>query len=284
MSVLGPCFNAYIAIHTPAGLVNALKLVGKQFSDIRVVVNGVGAAGTATTKLLLVSGVKNIIGCDRNGILYEGRREHTNPWKDWYAAHTNPEKRKGTVSDALKGADVFIGLSGPGAVTKNDIKKMEKDPIVFLLANPTPEIMPEEIRDIARIIATGRSDYPNQINNALVFPGLFRGTLDCRAKEINDEMKLARRRQPGPARPRPGRDERGAPNQRSTAQGKTASLLIIFIQNKIPGLYARGFLLCIVFKNSLQFLKGGYTSQPAPRAKARRVLSHSRKRHTQNLQ
>src|SRR3989338_3884982 len=112
------------AISVRAGLVNALKLVGKQFSDIRVVVNGVGAAGTATTKLLLASGVKNIIGCDRSGILYAGRTEHMNPWKEWYAAHTNPEKRKGTVSDALKEADVFIGLSGPCAVTKNDIKKM----------------------------------------------------------------------------------------------------------------------------------------------------------------
>ena len=174
-----------------AGLINALKVVDKRFENIRVVVSGLGAAGIASIRLLVSTGVKQIIGCDRSGILYKGRKENMNPIKALVAENTNPEKIRGPISKALKGADLFIGLSQPGVIHVNDVKKMAKNPIVFAMANPDPEIMPEEVGRLAKIIATGRSDYPNQINNVLCFPGLFRGVLDCQAKEINDPMLLA---------------------------------------------------------------------------------------------
>jgi len=174
-----------------AGLINALKIVNKRLENIRVVVSGLGAAGIASIRLLLSSGVKQIIGCDRSGILYKGRKENMNAVKALIAEHTNPQKIHGPISNALKGADLFIGLSQPGAVHLNDIKKMAKNPIIFAMANPDPEIMPEEVGRYARIIATGRSDYSNQINNVLCFPGLFRGVLDCQAREINEAMLFA---------------------------------------------------------------------------------------------
>jgi malate dehydrogenase (oxaloacetate-decarboxylating) len=174
-----------------AGLINALKIVDKKIEEIRVVVTGLGAAGIASIRLLLSSGVKEIVGCDRSGILYKGRKENMNPVKEKIAEQTNAEKLKGSIAKALKGADIFIGLSQPGLVHSRDIRNMAKDPIVFAMANPTPEIMPEEAGRYARVIATGRSDYPNQINNVLCFPGLFRGVLDCQARTINDEMLFA---------------------------------------------------------------------------------------------
>src|SRR4030042_253421 len=174
-----------------AGLINALKIVGKRVENVRVVVSGLGAAGMASIQLLLSIGVKQIIGCDRSGILYKGRKENMNPIKAIVAENTNLERIRGPISKALKGADLFIGLSQPGVIHMNDIKKMAKNPIIFAMANPDPEIMPEEVGQSARIIATGRSDYPNQINNVLCFPGLFRGVLDCQAKEINDPMLFA---------------------------------------------------------------------------------------------
>jgi malate dehydrogenase (oxaloacetate-decarboxylating) len=174
-----------------AGLTNALKVVNKRLGNIRVVVCGLGAAGSASIRLLLSAGVKQIIGCDRNGILYKGRKENMNPIKTLIAENTNPEMIRGPLSEALKGADLFIGLSQPDLLHANDIKKMAKHPIIFAMANPDPEIMPEEVGRLARVIATGRSDYPNQINNVLCFPGLFRGVLDCQAREINDPMLFA---------------------------------------------------------------------------------------------
>ncbi len=174
-----------------AGLINALKVVNKRLENIRVVVCGLGAAGIASIRLLLSTGAKHIIGCDRSGILYKGRKENMNPIKALIAENTNLERIRGPISKALMGADLFIGLSQPGVIRVADIKKMARNPIVFAMANPDPEIMPEEVGRSARIIATGRSDYPNQINNVLCFPGLFRGVLDCQAKEINDQMLLA---------------------------------------------------------------------------------------------
>jgi len=179
------------AVVVLAGLTNALKFVDKELEDIRVVVSGLGAAGVASIQLLLSSGVKQIIGCDRSGALYKGRKENMNSVKERIAEQTNPEKIKGPISKAMEGADVFIGLSQPGVIQIRDVKRMVKDPILFAMANPVPEIMPEEVGRYARVIATGRSDYPNQINNVLCFPGLFRGVLDCDAKEINQEMLLA---------------------------------------------------------------------------------------------
>jgi malate dehydrogenase (oxaloacetate-decarboxylating) len=173
-----------------AGLINALKITGKSIRDIKVVLCGVGAAGIACSKILLSAGVNEIIGVDRDGILVEGKT-YSNPMKMWFVQNTNPGKVSGTVKDALRGADVFIGLSSGGLLTREDILTMAPDPIVFAMANPTPEILPEEVEDIVSVIATGRSDYPNQINNVLCFPGIFRGALDCRAAEINEEMKLA---------------------------------------------------------------------------------------------
>jgi len=174
-----------------AGLINALKVVDKKLEEIRVVVSGLGATGIASIRLLLSSGVKQIIGCDRSGILYKGRKENINPMKEKIADQTNPERLKGSISKAMKGADIFIGLSQPGLVHSRDIKNMAKGPIVFAMANPTPEIMPEEAARYARVVATGRSDYSNQINNVLCFPGLFRGVLDCQARRINEEMLFA---------------------------------------------------------------------------------------------
>jgi malate dehydrogenase (oxaloacetate-decarboxylating) len=174
-----------------AGLINALKVVNKRLEHIRVVVSGLGAAGIASIRLLLSAGAKQIIGCDRSGTLYKGRKENMNPIKLLIAENTNPERIRGPITKALKGADVFIGLSQPGVIHVNDIKKMSKHPVVFAMANPDPEVMPEEVGRSARIIATGRSDYPNQINNVLCFPGLFRGVLDCQAREINDPMLFA---------------------------------------------------------------------------------------------
>ncbi|GIP33427.1 NAD-dependent malic enzyme [Paenibacillus sp. J2TS4] len=173
-----------------AGLINALKLVNKSISDIKVVVCGIGAAGVACANILLAAGVTELIGVDRKGILVSGEA-YENPMKQWFAAHTNPKRITGTLQDALHGADVFIGVSSGGLLAREDVKTMAPDPIIFAMANPTPEILPEAIEDIAAVVATGRSDYPNQINNVLCFPGIFRGALDCRASEINEPMKLA---------------------------------------------------------------------------------------------
>ena len=174
-----------------AALLNALKIVKKRLQDMKVVFTGAGASGIATAKLLMRVGIKHIVACDRAGILYKGRKENMNAMKVWFAEHTNPARLRGSAGDALAGADVFIGLSGPGVVTVKNIRRMGKDPIVFAMANPTPEIMPEEVSAYVRVMATGRSDYPNQINNVCCFPGFFRGLLDVRARTVNDEMKIA---------------------------------------------------------------------------------------------
>ncbi|MCI5065866.1 NAD-dependent malic enzyme [bacterium] len=178
------------AVVVLAGLFNALKITGKKLDEIKIVVNGFGAGGVACTRMLLAAGVKNIIPCDRAGAVYRGRTERMNPVKDEVIQLTNPDNEKGSVSEVLRGADVFIGVSKPGAITKHDVTQMAKEPIVFALSNPVPEIMPGEIRDVARIIATGRSDYPNQVNNVLCFPGIFRGALDARASDITEGMRL----------------------------------------------------------------------------------------------
>ncbi|HET6974712.1 MAG TPA: malic enzyme-like NAD(P)-binding protein [Pyrinomonadaceae bacterium] len=179
------------AVVVLAALINALKLVGKKMEDVKVIVNGVGAAGVACTKIIMAAGVKNIVGCDQTGALYRGRREHMNWMKDWYAQNTNPNDEQGTVHDVIKGADVFLGLSVPGVIDAEDVQRMADKPIVFAMANPVPEIMPEDAAPYVAVMATGRSDYANQINNVLSFPGIFRGALACRAARINEEMKLA---------------------------------------------------------------------------------------------
>ena len=179
------------AVVVLAALINALKIVNKKMSDIKVIVTGVGAAGVACSKIILSAGVKNVIGFDRSGAIYKGRKDHMNYMKEWFAENTNPDGFKGSVGEALEGADLFLGLSGPGTIEAQDLKKMARDPIVFAMANPTPEVMPEDAAPFVRIMATGRSDYPNQINNVLCFPGMFRGALDVRATDINEEMKLA---------------------------------------------------------------------------------------------
>ncbi|MDP4106803.1 MAG: malic enzyme-like NAD(P)-binding protein, partial [Bacillota bacterium] len=180
------------AIVTAAGLLNALKLNNKKIEDIRVAVNGAGAAGVAIVKLLLRMGVKDVILCDTKGIIYEGRPVGMNPFKDEMAKITNREKKQGTLADALVGADVFVGVSAAGAVTQEMVRSMHRDPIIFAMANPVPEIMPNEAKEAgALVVGTGRSDFPNQVNNVLAFPGIFRGALDVQAKEINEEMKLA---------------------------------------------------------------------------------------------
>ncbi len=178
------------AIVTVAAMENALKIVGKTHADLKVVVAGVGAAGVAVSKMLMGAGVSNIIGVDRQGAVHTGRND-LNESKTWFAGNTNPERLHGTIADVIRGADVFIGLSGPDLLTVEDVRSMAKDPIVFAMANPNPEIRPELIRDIAAVIATGRSDFPNQINNVLAFPGVFRGAFDARARKITDRMKLA---------------------------------------------------------------------------------------------
>ncbi|WP_174817696.1 NAD-dependent malic enzyme [Paenibacillus sp. FSL W8-1187] len=173
-----------------AGLLNALRLTGKSIEDARIVVCGIGAAGTACTKMLLAGGARNVLGVDRDGIL-TADRDYAHPMWNWYAANTNPGRVSGSLADAVAGADVFIGLSAGGILKREMVLTMNEQPIVFAMANPEPEIRPEEAEDIVAVIATGRSDYPNQINNVLCFPGIFRGALDCRATTINEEMKLA---------------------------------------------------------------------------------------------
>ena len=180
------------AIITLAGLTNALKVVGKKKEDVRIIMNGAGAAAISIARLLLTAGFKDITLCDRKGAIYEGRPEGMNPVKDEMAKVTNLAKKSGSLADMLVDADVFIGVSAPGAVTTEMVKTMNKDAVVFACANPTPEIFPDDAKaGGAKVVSTGRSDFPNQINNVLAFPGIFRGAFDVRAKEINDEMKLA---------------------------------------------------------------------------------------------
>ena len=180
------------AVITLAGLINALKVVNKKKEDVNLVVSGAGAAAISISRLLLKYGFHNLILCDRKGIIYEGRKEGMNPIKEEMALLTNRGKKIGSLADALAGADIFIGVSAPGIVTTEMVKTMAKDPIIFACANPTPEIFPEDAKaGGAKIVATGRSDYPNQINNVLAFPGIFRGTFDVRASDINEEMKFA---------------------------------------------------------------------------------------------
>ena len=180
------------AVITLAGLTNALKLVKKNLPAVRIVINGAGAAATAITKLLVSAGAFDVTLCDRSGAIYDGRPDHMNPAKEEIASITNPGKRKGTLAEVLKGADVFIGVSAPGMVSTEMVKTMNRDAIIFACANPTPEIFPEDAKaGGAAVVSTGRSDYPNQINNVLAFPGIFRGALDVRARDINDAMKIA---------------------------------------------------------------------------------------------
>ncbi len=179
------------AVVVLAALKNALKVVGKTLSTIRVTISGAGAAGAAVTKLLASVGVEDIVVCDREGAIWQGRSKNLNPVKLWLAENTNLNRTKGPLGDALMGSDVFIGVSAPNLVTPHDLRRMAKDPIVFALANPDPEVMPEEASPYVRVMATGRSDYPNQINNVLCFPGLFRGLLDVRAQRVTNEMKIA---------------------------------------------------------------------------------------------
>ena len=180
------------AVIVLSGLLNALKVVGKKIEDVKIVMSGAGAAGTAICKFLMSAGAKNVIMCDRSGALYEGRKEHMNWAKEELSTLSNPGKEKGSVGDVMKGADVFLGLSGPGIIDSEMVKSMAPKAIIFAMANPTPEIYPDEaIAAGAAVVATGRSDFPNQINNCLGFPGIFRGALDVRASVINEEMKLA---------------------------------------------------------------------------------------------
>ena len=180
------------AIITLAGLTNALKVVGKKKEDVRIIMNGAGAAAISIARLLLTAGFKNITLCDRKGAIYEGRTEGMNPVKEEMSKVTNPDKKSGSLVEMLVGADVFIGVSAPGAVTTDMVKTMAKDAVIFACANPTPEIFPDDAKaGGARVVSTGRSDFPNQINNVLAFPGVFRGAFDVRASDINDEMKLA---------------------------------------------------------------------------------------------
>jgi malate dehydrogenase (oxaloacetate-decarboxylating) len=178
------------AVVVLAALINSLKIVGKEIEDLKVVVNGVGASGSACVRILLSAGVRNIIGCDSKGVVHP-ERDDLSPMERWVAENTNPDGLTGELSDVLVGADLFLGLSVPGVLTVEHLESMAEDPIVFAMANPDPEIAPEEAEGQARIIATGRSDYPNQINNTLCFPGIFRGALDSRARKMNEEMKLA---------------------------------------------------------------------------------------------
>ena len=180
------------AVITLAGLNNAMKLVGKKKEEVKIVMNGAGAAAISIARLLLKAGYANITLCDRKGAIYEGRQEGMNPVKEEMSKITNKEKKAGSLADMLKGADVFIGVSAPGAVTKEMVETMAKDAVLFACANPVPEIYPDDAKaGGAKIVATGRSDFPNQINNVLAFPGIFRGTFDVRASDINDEMKIA---------------------------------------------------------------------------------------------
>jgi malate dehydrogenase (oxaloacetate-decarboxylating) len=174
-----------------AGLINAVKLLAKDLSEVKVVINGFGAAGVACTRILLSAGVRNVLPCDSTGIIYRGRKEGMNKVKEAMAQLVNPDNEQGSLTQALRGADVFLGVSAPGVLTTAMVREMAKDPIIFALANPMPEILPEELVGLAGVVATGRSDYENQINNVLCFPGLFRGALDCRARKITEGMKLA---------------------------------------------------------------------------------------------
>jgi malate dehydrogenase (oxaloacetate-decarboxylating) len=178
------------AVVTLAALRNALRIVDKKIEDITVVIAGIGAAGVACGKILMNAGVQNIIGTDRQGAIFMGR-DNLNFAKEWFAHHTNVDRRSGSLSEILPGADVFIGVSGPNLITASDVRQMAKDPIVFAMANPDPEIRPEECDGLAAVMATGRSDYPNQINNVLAFPGIFRGALDVGATDITEAMKVA---------------------------------------------------------------------------------------------
>jgi len=179
------------AVVTLAGMINALRIVDKNLSEVSVVVNGAGAAATAITKLLISCGLSDVVLCDRTGAIWAGR-ENLNDAKTEIASMTNSKMKKGSLADIIVGADVFIGVSAPGALTEDMVRTMAKDPIVFACANPVPEILPEiALRAGVKVMATGRSDYPNQVNNVLAFPGIFRGALDVRASDINDEMKLA---------------------------------------------------------------------------------------------
>jgi malate dehydrogenase (oxaloacetate-decarboxylating) len=183
------------AVVTLAALINACRITGRQLEDLRVLIVGLGAAGVAVTRILLQAGVRHIVGCDRRGALHTDRPDYLdgtmNPVKRWFAEQTNPDRRDGTPADVIEGADLFVGLSGARVMPAQALAKMNRDAMVFAMANPTPEVTPEEAEPYARIIATGRSDYPNQINNVLCFPGIFRGALDVRAREITDEMKMA---------------------------------------------------------------------------------------------
>ncbi|MFC7364034.1 MULTISPECIES: NAD(P)-dependent malic enzyme [Bhargavaea] len=180
------------AIVVAAGLLNASRLTGRELRDMKVVMNGAGAAGVAIAKLLLGFGVEQIIMCDTAGAIYEGRTERMNPMKESIAQMTNPERRSGSLADVIIGADVFIGVSAAGALTQDMVRSMAGEPIIFAMANPVPEIMPDEAKAAgARIVGTGRSDFPNQVNNILAFPGIFKGALNVRASEVNEEMKRA---------------------------------------------------------------------------------------------
>jgi malate dehydrogenase (oxaloacetate-decarboxylating) len=183
------------AVVTLAALLNAVKITGKRLEDLQVLIVGLGAAGVAVAKILLVAGVTNIIGCDSRGALHTGRADYLDgtmpPVKHWFAEATNPDRRSGGPADVIDGADLFIGLSGARVMPPEALARMNDDAMVFAMANPNPEVTPEEAAPYARIIATGRSDYPNQINNVLCFPGIFRGALDVRARDITEEMKMA---------------------------------------------------------------------------------------------
>lgn len=179
------------AVVVLAALINVARLLKRDMRKFKVVISGAGAAGTANALMLSAYGIKDIVVCDRNGVIYEGRRQHMTPYKKALTKKTNPRKIKGCISEAMKGADVFIGLSAPGVITKDDVKLMAAKPVVFALANPEPEIAPEDALPLVRVLATGRSDYPNQINNMLAFPGIFRGLLDVRATGVNEEVKFA---------------------------------------------------------------------------------------------
>lgn len=178
------------AVVTLAALRNALKIVDKKMTDISVVVSGVGAAGMAISKILKGAGVSNIIGTDRYGAIYDGR-DNVDEAKDWFAKNTNPQAQQGSLSDVMAGVDVFIGVSAPGLLSREDVESMASRPIVFAMANPDPEILPGEVEGLVEVMATGRSDYPNQINNVLAFPGIFRGALDACATDVTENMKLA---------------------------------------------------------------------------------------------
>jgi malate dehydrogenase (oxaloacetate-decarboxylating) len=179
------------AVVVLAALINIARLLKRKIEKFKVVIVGAGAAGTATALMLSAYGIRDVVVCDRAGAIYKGRRQNMNPYKRALAKKTNPRNLKGSISDVMKGADVFIGLSAPGIITGDDIKTMSAEPVVFALANPEPEIAPEEALPIVRVLATGRSDYPNQINNMLSFPGIFRGLLDVRARGVNEEVKFA---------------------------------------------------------------------------------------------